>query len=162
MGLDISHCKATLERRKTTDPNLIGGITRSGYAHFNVPFENFKRYIQEIDCASILNKVIIVRDESQLTEVKDWFKNSDYSYFFKESDEELNKHLIEYEIKNGFQNLNKHFSDQDKWIDLSYYEILKNEGFYFTEVGEQRKGMNEKFWERFYSNEVYDFAKGRF
>lgn len=161
MGLDITHYKATLEKPQTTDPTSICGETREGYNDFNVPFEHFKQYIQEIDYPNILNTVIIVMQEYQLNHVKEFFKDSNYTFFLKTNEEEFNNLLTKHEIENDLIGLHKHMNDQvlgAKWIVLDYYEILKKEGFYYEEVGYQRKGINSKFWDRFSSEDIYNFA----
>ncbi len=161
MGLDISHCKATFERPNTTDPNLLGGETKDNFNGFNVPFEHFHKYVKQIECGNILHTVIIVKQENLLEEVKEWFKNYEYSIFIKESEEQLNRQLEKYEINNGLKNLYKYYNENvsgEKWIVLSYYEILKKKGFYYNQIGEQRKGMNGKFWERFCREDISNFA----
>ncbi|GAL86140.1 hypothetical protein MYP_3369 [Sporocytophaga myxococcoides] len=161
MGLDITHYKATLIKPQTTDPTSVLSETRESYNDFNVPFQHFKQYIQEIDCPNILDTVIIAKQENHLDEAKEFLKNYNYTFFLKTNDEELNNLLTKHEIENGLIGLHKHMHDQvlgARWIVLYYYEILKKEGFYYEEVGYQRKGMSSKFWDRFSSEDIYNFA----
>ena len=57
-------------------------------------------------------------------------------------------------------NLKKDFEDvhYTNWIILKYYCLEKKDGFYFKSVGEQRKGMNGQFWEKFCNGDKYNFA----
>lgn len=161
MGLDLTHCKATLERQVVSNSYLIQGKTKEDFKEFNVPFEHFKPYIQQIDCANVIDSVIVVNKKSELNEVKEWFKNSDIDILLNDDHDEFKKILKSYEFNKGIEGCNKHVNDSVvgcKWAVYTYYKIETNEGFYFKVVGEQRKGMNDAFWERFYSEVIYNFA----
>ena len=166
MGLDITHYKATLELPENSEliniggeiRGMVGAETRESFSDFNVSFEHFKNYIQLIDCPIVLDTVIIVEGKNNIEYVTNHFSTSDYKILL--NDESLSQNLNEYENEKGFKDLKKHFGKSvlNKWIVLSYYKIEKREGFYYHQVGYQRKGMNEKFWNRFCTNDIYDYA----
>lgn len=63
------------------------------------------------------------------------------------------------ETSKSFSSFNVPFDYFKKYIQkikINSTETL--EGFYFQEVGYQRKGMNNKFWKRFCSSKTYDYA----
>lgn len=52
-----------------------------------------------------------------------------------------------------------HKWESPQWLGFHFYEYEKVDGFYFEEAGYQRKGMNEKFWTRFASENINCFTK---
>lgn len=168
MGLDVTHYKATLERAETHSLFYIdqgiyadtGGITRKNFCDFNVKFDHFKNYIQEIDCPVELESAIIVNDKKDSKRIKEHFKSSGRKIFVKENEHLLYQELIEFEKSLGYLNIQKCFEDieYEGWTILKYYKTIKKEGFYYKKAGHQRKGMNNKFHERFCSNKIYNFA----
>lgn len=158
MGLDITHCKATLERPEHSSPSCWPAVYRESFEGFNVPFSHFDRYVQEVDCPRIIETAILVKQEKYLQEVKDWFSEDRFRIIFSGNDLQISNQLIDFERDKKLSNYNKSFHDTEKWKVLDYYEILKKEGFYYQECGEQRKGVNDRFWDRFRSTEISDFA----
>ncbi len=159
MGLDISHVKATSQRPIIKLPHQLHGVTEDDYTTFNVPFEYFHRYIQDIDTIQEIDSIIIVKEEKYLEETIAWFKKSGHHVIFNKEKQALEKELKAIESKKNLTHLHKFFDDgPSQWIVLEYCDIIKKRGFYTAEVGYQRKGMNEKFWNRFLSNDIYDFA----
>jgi len=166
MGLDITHYKATLKLPENSEliniggqiRGIVGAETRDSFSDFNVPFEHFKDYIQLIDCPITIDTAIIVEDKNNFEYVTNHFSNSDYKLFLNNDD--LNKNLNEYEDEKNLKEFRKHFGNSvlNKWKVLNYYKTEKSEGFYYQQVGYQRKGMNEKFWNRFCKDDIYDYA----
>ncbi|MGB0868397.1 MAG: hypothetical protein ACPGSD_02260 [Flavobacteriales bacterium] len=168
MGLDITHFKATKEKAEPLTLFYIGndiyGDTgaeiREKFDNFNVDFDHFQKYIQEIDVPTEVETVIIVKGVENLKHVKDHFKSTESSFIVRKNEEQLQKELKDFEEKKGYQNLKKNFKDfsYTSWIILNYYIVEKKEGFYFKNVGEQRKGMNRKFWDKFCKGDISNFA----
>ena len=159
MGLDISHIRATLERPKTKNPDELGGTLEEYFDGFNVPLSHFGRYIQEIDCANILTTSILVKEEKYLQYTIEWLKDYDYNIFFEKEPSKLEKVVEAFELRNRLTNLEKYRdSNPEKWELLYHYEIVKKVGFYTTEEGYQRKGMNDEFRKRFFRDDIFDFA----
>jgi hypothetical protein len=168
MGLDITHFKATMEKAEPHHLFYIGdGIygetgaeVRETFDHFNVDFDHFQKYIQEIDVPTEIETVIIVKGIENLKRVKEHFKSTEPTIIVRENEEQLQQELNYFETKKGYLNLKKNFNDISyaEWIILKYYTVEKKEGFYFKSVGEQRKGMNGKFWSRFCNEDKSNFA----
>lgn len=168
MGLNITHYKATMEKAETHTLFYVGhsiyGETgaeiRENFDHFNVDFDHFQKYIQEIDFPTEIETVIIVKGIENLNNVKEHFKSTERTFIVLESEEQLQKELDAFEKQKEYQNLRKNFEDITymDWILLKYYTIEKREGFYFKSAGEQQKGMNKKFWDKFCNGEKYNFA----
>lgn len=167
MGLDITHYKAILNLPENSELIYIGGEirgtvgaeTKESFSDFNVPFEHFKKYIQLIDCPIVIDKVIIVENEDKYDYATKHFSNSNYLILI--NNKHLKQKLNEFENKKDFKELKKGFSSGalDQWRILNYYKTEKKEGFYYHQVGNQRKGMNENFWNQFCSNQNYEYAK---
>jgi len=168
VGLDIIHYKGALKRTGIyalfhighdmyTD---TGGITRESFSNINVPFDHFKKYVQEIDCPIELESAIILQDKKDAKRIKEHFKSSGRKFFIKESEHQLHQELTEFEKSSGYLEVQKCFENikHQGWTILKYYRNIRKEGFYFKAIGDQRKGMNSKFWEQFCSNEIYNFA----
>ncbi|MDC8003213.1 hypothetical protein POV27_04080 [Aureisphaera galaxeae] len=168
MGLDITHYKATLE--KAEDYTLFyigqgiygetGGVIREKFEGFNVDFNHFSKYIQEIDFPTEIESVVIVKGNENLKEVQEHFRSTERIFLVRENEEQLQKTLSDFERNRGYENLKKCFEDIDymDWIILRYYTVEKKEGFYFKSVGEQRKGMNGKFYQKFCKGNQHMFA----
>ncbi|WP_445710056.1 hypothetical protein [Flavobacterium sp.] len=168
MGLEITHYKATLEKAQDHDLFYIGldiyGETgaeiREKFDTFNVDFNHFSNYIQEVDVPTEVESVIIIKGSENVEKVKAHFTSNDYVFLIRENEEQLERELQDFEKKKGYQNLKKCFKNYDytDWIFLKYYTTEKKEGFYFKSVGEQRKGMNDKFWNKFCNENTSNFA----
>ena len=168
MGLDITHYKATLEKAQDHDLFYIGqdiyGETgaeiRERFDTFNVDFDHFSKYIQEIEVPTEVESIIIIKGSKNVEKVKAHFVSNDYLFLIRENEEQLKKEIKDLEKKEGYQNLKKSFKDHDytDWIILKYYTTEKKEGFYFKSVGEQRKGMGGNFYSKFCNGEIYNFA----
>lgn len=168
MGLDITHYKATLEKAQDHDLFFIGldiyGETgaeiKEKFDTFNVDFDHFSKYIQEIDVPTEVESIIIVKGREHFKKVKEHFQSQDRVLLIRENEEQLKKEIKDLEKKKGYQNLKKCFKDYDytDWIFLKYYTTEKKEGFYFKSIGEQRKGMGGNFYSKFCNGDIYNFA----
>lgn len=167
MGLEITHYKATLEKAQDHDLFYIGldiyGETgaeiREKFDTFNVDFNHFSNYIQEVDVPTEVESVIIIKGSENVEKVKAHFTSNDYVFLIRENEEQLERELKDFEKKKGYQNLKKCFDDcHSDWFILKYYTTEKKEGFYFKRVGEHQKGMNDKFWNKFCNENTSNFA----
>lgn len=86
MGLDITHYKATLERPQVLHPASGNFMTEKEFEEyreeFDVGFDYFKDYIQLIDEPVQLKTIICPKRESEIDEVKTWFKDHEDCVFF--------------------------------------------------------------------------------
>jgi len=160
MGLDIYHVKATLQRPRTKDPFGLTSVQEIEFEGFNVPFAHFSRYIQQIDTPEILQTCILVRNEQYLEEATEWFKHqTGYKIFFERDKRSLAGTINHFATQHNLNSLIRYVGEGcDKWHVLKYYELVKKTGFYTTNEGYQRKGVNAHFAERFYHDTLYRFA----
>lgn len=166
MGLDITHYKATLKLPENCELINIGGEirgnvgaeTKESFSDFNVPFEHFDNYIQLIDCPIVIDTVIIVEDKENVDYVTNHFSNSDYKILLR--DDNLEQNLNKYEKEKDLKEFGKHYGSSvlNEWKILKYFKTERKEGFYYHQVGYQRKGMSEKFWKRFYNDDIHEYA----
>lgn len=168
MGLDITHFKATMEKAEPHTLFYIGhdiyGETgaeiRDKFDDFNVGFDHFQKYIQEIDVPTEIETVIIVLGIENLERAKEYFKSEERTFIVRENEEQLQQELDHFEEKKEYRNLNKTVENHSpsNWYYIRYFTVEKKEGFYFKRVGEQRKGMNGEFWDRFCKGDAFNFA----
>lgn len=159
MGLDITHRKATLKRPEKLDPFHTDYILENEFEGFNVDFNYFENYIQKIDTPHILETLIFPKKEDELQKVKDFLKkHGQYHFFFENNIQNMNKRVEEFIKNNHISDSLIHTWETTDWTGFDLFKIEKQTGFYFENIGEQRKGMNDNFWKRFYSEDVYDFA----
>lgn len=166
MGLDITHYKATLKLSENSEliniggeiRGMVGAETRENFSDFNVPFEYFDKYIQLIECPIITDTVIIVEDNEKFEYATNHFSNSGYKILLRNND--LEQNLSNYEKEKHLKEFGKHYGSSilNEWTVLNYFRTERKEGFYYYQVGCQRKGMNENFWKRFCNNDIYEYA----
>ncbi len=158
MGLDIYHYKATLQKPKDLNPSSENYILEENYEGFDVDFSYFNKYIQLIDIPKILRTLIFAKKESELEEIKNFFK-CEYDFFYESNFLSINKVVDGFIIRNHQEGSLLHKWETPKWIGFHVFELEKKSGFYYEEVGYQRKGMNDRFAERFYSDSIYCYTK---
>ena len=162
MGLDITHYKATLsfqDKDKFIYPGVeIYGqyiyLTPKDFEDFNVDYQHFSNYIQQIQCPQVVITVIQAKKEEYLPEIKKHFRNNkDYIIITPEDEKET----LEDE---RFKNL-RCYKDTGalKWDILKFCMLETIEEIYFEAIGGQRKGVNNNFWKHFESTSIYNFAK---
>jgi hypothetical protein len=162
MGLDIIHYKATLERPEELHPVSENYMTKCVFEEwgFTEDFEHFKDCIQLIDAPVKLQTIICVKNESELEEISNMFVPGEgYVVLFDPDLSKLEERVAAHLEKDGLSgNLIWRWNTQ-RWVGFQVYLLEKVPGFYFKEVGYQRKGMNNRFWTRFRSETVFDFAE---
>lgn len=160
MGLDITHRKATLKRPEKLDPFHRDYILENEFEGFNVNFNYFDKYIQEIDTPEILETLIFPKKQDEIQKVKDFLKkHGEYHFLFENTRKDIDANVADFILKNNLSGSLIHNWDAPDWIGFDVFKMKKQTGFYFEKAGEQRKGMNEHFWERFLSDEIYYYAK---
>lgn len=158
MGLDIYHYKATLLKPKDLNPFSENYILEENYEGFDVHFSYFNNYIQIIDVPKTIKTLIFALKESELDEIKN-FLNYEYDFFYESNILNINNVADRFIIQNHLEGSLLHKWETPKWIGFHVFEWEKKSGFYFEEVGYQRKGMNERFRERFYSASNYYYTQ---
>ncbi len=160
MGLDIYHTKATLEKPTIIDPHGLDIITEEGFPNmgFDVPFSHFDKYIQKIDYPKIIKKATLMKEGENLDDTFGWFNDGNSEIIFYENPDSLEQKTKEYELKNNLNKLHRNLSTNSETWDLLYhYEFIEKTGFYITDEGCQRKGMNADF-NSFYQDDKYNFV----
>jgi hypothetical protein len=159
VGLDITHYKATLDKPLRIEPFNRKFILEEEFVGFDVEFEYFQNFIQNVDTPEILETVIFPKREYEIDEVKQFLNNEQYHYLFEKNVGNINLRIDNFITANNLTKAIVHNWETDKWFGFHIYEYKKQVGFYFEEVGEQRKGMNDNFWKRFSSDNIYCFTK---
>lgn len=171
MGLDISHCKATLVKPQTSDPwQLLGSCQfTDDFLYFDVPVNHFSGFIQEIEYPNFLRSLVIIHGRDKEEHTRFHFNYPDdashlrneFSFIIDEKDGRLDHEIALFEKQNGLDSLLKHPGEPNwdiSWHIITYYEILRKEGFYHEDAGYQRRGMNKEFDKRFKRDDIYKFA----
>mgnify|MGYP000913842001 CR=1 FL=1 len=162
MGLDITHYKATLQRPEELHPVSNNYIIEESFDEwgFDSDFNHFSAYIQFIDHPVSLQTIIFPRKDSDPEKVKYWLSTYEYPvFFFDKETADMETILEEYLETNGLAGNQVRRWDTEQWIGFQVFYYEQVPGFYFQEVGYQRKGMNETFWTRFGSEDTYCFLK---
>lgn len=169
VGLDITHYKATFKKAEAHTLFYIGeciyGNTgaeiRELFDGFNVDFDHFKKYIQQIDVPSLVESIIVVNNPEYLKNAQEHFRSENHLVLLKPNNEELTETLHRFERQKGYQLLERNVKNGEHvpWTIVNYFTTQQKEGFYFEQVGTQRKGMNNNFWSRFCNGEKHFFAQ---
>ena len=159
MGLDITHYRATLRRPEKLDPFNRNFITEQEFEGFDTNFEYFENSIQMIETPSTLKTLIFPKREGEIDEVKNFLKCEEYVYLYEQNEQDIDKSVGHYTEASFLTNSLLHSWTTDKWFGFHIYKLDKQIGFYFEEVGYQRKGINNKFWTRFGSENINCFTK---
>jgi hypothetical protein len=152
MGLDISHDKFTLEPNEESDYIIIDDWD----INCNVPLEAYSNFITLIDQANHDKNIAVFKDEhdyeclikaGSITE-KDYIK-----VFFGQYDNRLQKNIQNYIKSQSLHKIDSFELDVEragiKYHSIFFGEMEKIEGLYYNEIGTQRKGMSELFYEHF-------------
>lgn len=155
MGLDITHYKATLKKPLIDSFNFV---LENEFNGFDVPFDYFQNYIQKVYVPEVLEIIIIPRNENDIDELKQLYKDRNCHFIFEKDYKSILASIDKFlKYKNLDKKLIKPWQAH-KWMGIDIYEYKKETGFYFSEIGYQRKGVNENFWERFNSNTTFCFT----
>lgn len=160
MGLDITHFKATLQRPKTVDLFSEIFVTLEEYEGFDTSFKYFESSIQKIDKPIILKTLIFPKRENQIDEIERTFlKYDEYEVLFEKNKDDIFKTVNIYKETESLKATLLHEWETTDWFGFHFFIFEKVDGFYFEEVGYQRKGMNENLWTRFSSENTYNYTK---
>jgi len=158
MGLDITHRIATLKRPEILTPSHTDFVLEDEFEGFDVDFNYFRNYIQEIDTPEILETLIFPKEENKIEEIKKYLNHVTH-FLFEKNRENIEKSLLNFISKNQLTGNLIYSWDSFDWTGFYIFKIKKQTGFYYEEIGEQRKGVNQDFWKRFSSDDIYNFTK---
>lgn len=168
MGLDIYHCKATLEKPADLNPLSENFVTLSaieGFDHefegFDVGIDYFQDYIQTLELPKTVHTFIFLKEGARSSKNIDYFLNSfsqsDY-HIVDEPAIDITDYILEFKHQHGLSHLSTHQRQTRDWYLVHLCEQFHTKGFYYEEVGYQRKGMNQHFSGKFYHQENYRFT----
>lgn len=154
MGLDINHYKLTLK------PNEEGNyFTLEDWdLDCNVPLTAFAPFITKVKTWETLHSIAVVKNEEDYYKLlKSYEKdNEEHDYakiFVGEKSDSLLDEIREFIKKNNWDKLERLDLEVTegnfKHFDISFSDVAYVDGFYYEQVGYQRKGMNNKFYDTF-------------
>ena len=153
MGLDIYHFKATLTKPTDIGYNGWEFYTESRFEGFDVGFDYFRDYIQEIEVPEDFpqKSFMFVKKEADLDAVKKSFCNEEGSniVLYEPDASNIDGIISRYMAENQLGNLHLRKRETKQWHLVQLYDIFRETGFYGEEIGYQRKGMNRHFYEYF-------------
>jgi len=161
VGVDIYHCKATLTKPKDLNPHNLNYIIEDdfNYSCFDVSCEYFEKYIQTIDVPTTQKKLVFVRNEFEMDEIKTFLKKSDCDFYYEPNLLNIDNIANQYLIKNKMTNSLLHKYENYKWITIGVFDMERKTGFYYEEVGHQIRGMNDRFFEYFDTDSIYCYTR---
>jgi hypothetical protein len=153
MGLDVSHLQFTLT------PNDDRNFFHIDDWEFdcNVPLEYYSKYITTIDDLNFDLTLAVVKTEDDFEKLKknDELNSTDYIEVFvgemnTTMKEQISKFIVNQKLDSleSIQMLCEH--DGLKYHTISFGKPIKVQGIYYIDnIGYQRKGMNNLFYEKF-------------
>ncbi len=153
MGLDVSHIKLT------TKPNDKGDYfyIDDWELDCNVSLKHYSKFITTIDDFDFNKTIAIVKNEEQFEKLKnkEWFGFGDYlKIFIGELNNQMQKNIRNFinlqkmDSLETIQLSNEH--NQIEYYTISFGEPIKIKGIYYIDdIGYQRKGMNNQFYDVF-------------
>jgi hypothetical protein len=154
MGLDIYHQKATLTKPAgLLEPgwDLLLRTDWPGYG-CNVGFEHFHRYAQLVDVPVKVSTLILFDsplDRLNSAHFIDGFRADGYHIIDQLTEEGRGRAIQQLEQRENLAGLLRHEWQTKWWRGRTCYREEPQEGFYVTEVGYQRKGVNGNFHQYF-------------
>lgn len=154
MGLDISHYKITEEEQIEYPPDL-GVVERANFMGYDVKSDFFNSFWKRIKIYKWISSSKFVTEESKLESTKkiwnEWNPNVNVNLISKEDLNDLSKYKnYRLQSDNEIYILKK----EAKWYSLNLLEFTETEGFYHKQIGYQRKGVTDNFFEYFNINET--------
>lgn len=153
MGLDISHYKVIDESNVEYPPSLIY-VKKNSFEGYDVKQDYFKKYWKSIKIYNWLSstKYVINRSEFEPTR-QIWNEWNPKVHVELITREELWSLLKE---KNAEVKSNEIYflKKESKWFSLNLYNYKETEGFYLKQVGYQRKGVQDEFFQHFDTNKT--------
>lgn len=158
MGLDITHYKATLQKPADLNTFEKKYIIESEFDGFDVNFDYFSKFIQQIEIPQVLNTIIFPKSVNEIENIKSKYNDEKYLIFYEKDFTNFNNIIDRFIIDNYLDGVNVKSFDNDKYISFDIFKVITANGFYFEEVGYQRKGMNKNFWDKFINDKTYCYT----
>lgn len=153
MGLDVSHLQLTLTPNDKGDFFTIDDWDLD----CNVSLKHFSKYITTIDDLDFNKSIAIVKNEKQYEKLKktEWFSGIEYlKVFIGELNDTMQEQLAKFIVSQKLDKLEtselgcEH--DGIKYHTISFGDPIKVQGvYYIDDIGYQRKGMNQLFYDTF-------------
>lgn len=158
MGLDIFHYKVTKDKPKLIYPGYEYIITEDNYELFDVDISYFEPNIEIIDSPTVLHTLVFPKKEEYIDDIKK-ITDKNVTILFEENLNDVNKAVFDFTNKNKYKETKLKEWNNNEWLSFDIYIIEKKKGFYYEEVGYQRKGMNLKFWKKFCEKDIYCYTQ---
>lgn len=158
MGLDISHYKATLDPLSLMETfKYKEYILERDFIYFDTTIQYFMPYLQKIKVPTVLVNLIFPKLGAQIDFKSEYEEPSIVMEGI--GPKEFQLYVDAYIQKNKLsQALMRRYEMDDYWLfEFSTFE--KKLGFYYDQVGYQRKGMNGMFSDRFCNNDIYNYTQ---
>jgi len=149
MGLDISHYKITEEEQIEYPPDL-GVVEKVNFMGYDVESDFFNSFWKRIKIYKRISSSKFVTEESKLESTQkiwnEWNSNVKVNLISKED-------LVGLSAYNNYrlQSENEIYflKKEAKWYSLNLFEFTEIEGFYLKQIGYQRKGVTDNFFQYF-------------
>ena len=159
MGLDIYHCKATLVKPKDMNPFSDNYFIEDEFNVFDT-YDTLSGYIKQIEIPKTVRTLIFIKKESEIEEVKAFLhRGGDRDFFFEKDLSNIDRTVDQFIRQNHLEGCLRHKWEAPKWIGVHVFDWEVHTGIYYEEAGYQRKGMNEQFSDRFYSDPIYCYTQ---
>lgn len=153
MGLDLSHLQLTHTPKNKGDFFTLDDWEED----CNVPLKVYEKYISTIDDYDFNKSLAIVNCDEDLEKLNksDWFSSMNFlKVFIGEQDAKMKEELSKFIINKKLNSLEyselgcEH--DGTKFQTISFADRIQVQGLYYNDdIGYQRKGMNNLFYDLF-------------
>lgn len=149
MGLDIMHYKICEELGNEFVPNL-NIVSKTDIELYNTDIDYFEQYWKAIHKYSYVTSFKVAYSQESYKKAKKTWQEWNPAIEVIKGSLELREKLI-VELSNRPENKNLHLfvKDEMDWESLNFYRASEIIGFYSKQVGYQRKGVKDEFFETY-------------
>ena len=157
MGLDIYHYKLTKNRPPNIGYSNEGIYLKKGFSKFKErDWKIIEPFVMEVEYFNCAKSIFFSTIPSEIDFLTKELKEVDIISARNKS--ELEKKIKFHEEKYNLNKYNKEINNSTPpWNRIRYFNKEIKIGFYTENVGYQRKGITNKFWEDFDFKETYHF-----
>ncbi len=162
MGLDVCHYKLTLNPDDRNNYLETEGWDASSC---NLPLDTFTSYIQDIPSVEFNKYILVIEDKRHLDKIDKGILESAVQVYTGSAIEKVKDKIEEFILSQRLDKLERQYltcessgSNSESnctYQSISFAENTIVQGFYYNEVGYQRKGMSNDFYAKFKGYEFY-------